>query len=80
MDSKEYKQLTYKLVDQLKEKLPDNDIHILQDTLNQNNPMFGSGLLIGISQFKGSNVCEVYEVKNDGDTASYQFRGHTNIQ
>lgn len=80
MNKSEYKQLTYKLVEQLKEKLPDNDIHILQDTLNSGHPMMGSGLLIGISQFKGSSSCEVYEVQNDGDVASYSFRGTTELK
>tara|TARA_R110002153_G_C13058496_1_gene471858 strand:- start:15 stop:239 length:225 start_codon:yes stop_codon:yes gene_type:complete len=69
MSPQEYKQLSNKVVPALQERLPENDIKVLQ----QESP-FG-GMLIGISLFKGSTSYETYELNNNGEEASYQFKG-----
>lgn len=74
MNQAEFKALSNQIVPKLKENLPDNDVRVLQ----YETPF--SGMLIGISSFKGSVNYEVYEVRNNGDEASWQFKGHMTVQ
>lgn len=67
MSPEEYKQLDNILVAKLKEKFPEQDIKVRNDPLQ--------GKLIGISYEKGGNLFEVYQLRNNGNEAEYQFIG-----
>lgn len=83
MNQQEFKQLTYKIVPALQEHFRESkeevEVRVLQDTLNQqSNPFHQPSLLIGVG-YKGTNFMEVYQVTNNGNEATWQFAGNTQV-
>lgn len=71
MNQKEFKSLTAKFVDKLREtaKLQKTEVNILQQD------SFNNKIYVGINYEDSKGFVEVYELINNGDAASWKFAG-----
>jgi hypothetical protein len=74
MNPQEFKQLSSQVVGRVQAKLDEKGDGQKVFTF-KNNPFDQNTTLYGIPLFKDSNVCEVYALFNDGNTAYWSFQG-----
>jgi hypothetical protein len=74
MSPQEFKQLSSQVVGRVQAKLDEKGDGQKVITF-PSNPFDQNTTLYGIPLFKDSNVCEVYALFNDGNTAYWSFKG-----